>query len=383
MSSTLPEGYLLNSEYSIINILGQGGFGITYLAKDLNLGHQVVIKEFLPQSIASREQSHYSVSPNMGDGEIYIHLLKRFIEEAQLLAKTSHPNIVQVTRLLESNNTAYFIMVYEEGETLEDYLLVHPTLTQEQILAIMMPILEGTKYIHSRDLLHRDIAPDNIYLKTNGMPILIDFGAARSVANDDPKSAIIKDGYSPPEQHTTSSNQTVATDIYALGAVMYRMITGRKPPSAILRQTDMISKKPDSINSLAIEYKDRYTQPFLKAVIKALDTRQEYRFQTVEAFQEKLSRGMSPAPKKVKWIPIVAFSIVIGSAILLYISMQHDQEVSVETTTLVKEQPPTPIEVPISVVKPVSAPIPEPHIDVQIDTNTNAMMEAIGGLSDE
>ena len=216
MTNSLPIGHILQNEYKIERVLGTGGFGITYLARDINLNYLVVIKEFLPQHMATRDKSHIGVTPFTKDTGSYNHLLKRFIEEAQLLAKMRHPNIVKVIRFFKANNTAYFVMEYAEGETLKEYLKRNNTLSEEEILSIMMPILEGAKYVHKQGFLHRDIAPDNIYLTKNGMPILIDFGAARDAIAEESKniSSIVKEGYSSPEQYTINNKQNASSDIY-------------------------------------------------------------------------------------------------------------------------------------------------------------------------
>ena len=145
MTNALHIDHILQNEYKIISVLGQGGFGITYLAEDINLNYKVVIKEFLPQDMATRDETRINVTPFTKDVDSYTHLLKRFSEEAQLLANMKHPNVVKVIRFFNANNTAYFVMEYAEGETLKAYLQQHKTLSEEEILSIMMPILEGAK----------------------------------------------------------------------------------------------------------------------------------------------------------------------------------------------------------------------------------------------
>jgi len=290
MTNTLPNGFILQNEYKIIGVLGQGGFGITYLAEDINLKYKVVIKEFLPQDMAARDETRISIKPFTKDTKSYEHLLKRFSEEAQLLAKMHHPNIVKVIRFFKANNTAYFVMEYAEGQTLKDYLKTHKTLNEEEILSIMMPILEGAKYVHSQGFLHRDIAPDNIYLTKNGMPILIDFGAARDAIAEESKniSSIVKEGYSAPEQYTVNNQQNASADIYALGAVFYRLITGKVPVNAPHRQTALLNDEPDPIGDIAKEYSGKYSQTLLHAVKKALNIRASDRFDSVAEFQKAL-----------------------------------------------------------------------------------------------
>ena len=291
MTNSLPVGHILQNEYKIEKVLGAGGFGITYLARDTNLNYLVVIKEFLPQDMATRDQSRINVTPFTKDTQSYSHLLIRFSEEAQLLAKMRHPNIVKVTRFFKANNTAYFVMEYAEGETLKDYLKRNNTLKEEEILSIMMPILEGAKYVHEQGFLHRDIAPDNIYLTKNGMPILIDFGAARDAIAEESKniSSIVKEGYSSPEQYTINNKQNASSDIYALGAVFYRLITGKVPTNAPQRQTAILNDDVDPIGDISKEYDGKYSPQLLHAVKKALNIRATDRFPSVSEFQNALT----------------------------------------------------------------------------------------------
>ena len=293
MTNALPIGHILQNEYKIEQVLGAGGFGITYLARDTNLNYLVVIKEFLPQDMATRDQSRINVTPFTKDTQSYSHLLKRFSEEAQLLAKMRHPNIVKVTRFFKANNTAYFVMEYAEGETLKDYLQRNNTLKEEEILSIMMPILEGAKYVHTQGFLHRDIAPDNIYLTKNGMPILIDFGAARDAIAEESKniSSIVKEGYSSPEQYTINNKQNASSDIYALGAVFYRLMTGKVPSNAPHRQTALLNDDMDPIGDITKEYEGKYSPQLLHAVQKALNIRATDRFSSVSEFQNALTEG--------------------------------------------------------------------------------------------
>jgi serine/threonine protein kinase len=288
--STLKIGTILNGEYRIEAILGVGGFGITYLARDNNLRMRVVIKEFFPQSMALRQEDGQTVRPHPEHRKSYDHLRKRFSEEARLLAQMHHPNVVPVLRFFTTNGTAYFVMEYHAGETLKSYLERKKRLSEEEILGIMMPILEGTKYVHSQGFLHRDIAPDNIYLPHRGMPILIDFGAARDALARESRniSAIVKEGYSAPEQYTVNNRQNASADIYALGAVFYRLITGEAPPGAARRQSALLNGEADPLRYLPRTHAPRYSAKLLHAVVKAMHLRASDRFANVEAFQAAL-----------------------------------------------------------------------------------------------
>jgi serine/threonine protein kinase len=309
MANTLPIDHILNEDYQIVQILGVGGFGITYLARDIQLNTEVVIKEFFPSEMVTRDQTRISVTPFTKDTQTYEHLLKRFSEEAQLLARMRHPNVIRVTRFFEANRTAYFVMEYHKGQTLKEYLSQHTTLDEAHILSIMIPILEGAKYVHEQGFLHRDIAPDNIYLPTDGMPLLIDFGAARDAIAQESKniSSIVKEGYSAPEQYTVNNQQNASADLYAIGAVFYRMITGNVPLSAPHRQTAILNDEPDPIGNFIQEYKDQYSQTLLHATAKAMNLRASDRFDSVAAMQEALLNNTvvhsAPAPRSGTYIP--------------------------------------------------------------------------------
>lgn len=268
-----------------------------------------MIKEFLQQDLATRDASRINVIPFTSDKSMYAHLLKRFGEEAMLLSKMQHPNVVKVLWYFTENNTAYFVMEYHEGETLQEYLSSHPYPSEKAILSIMIPVMEGTKYVHEQGFLHRDIAPDKIYLVEGDMPLLIDFGSARNAIAQQSKniSSIVKEGYSGPEQYTVNNQQNASADIYALGAVFYRMITGKTPPSAPQRQNLVLNDEPDPIQHFPTEYAGRYTPILLHAVAKAMNLRSHDRFASVAAFEEALTQHIvvdsTPAPRSHSYVP--------------------------------------------------------------------------------
>ncbi len=287
--NTLPNGYKLEN-YIIIRTLGAGGFGITYLARD-NLDSLVAIKEYMPRQFASRS-NNTTVTCFPKDKDIFEWGLERFLDEAKTLRKFDHPSIVKVLNFFRANNTAYFVMPFYEGETLEDYLEKNPnkSFSKEEILQIIMPILEGLKEVHKEGFLHRDIAPDNIFLRKNKLPVLIDFGASRNALGGKSQtlSAIVKAGYSPPEQYTSISTQDATTDIYAICAVMYKMITGKKPPESTDRQTLIFNGQKDPIEDIVTKYKDKYPKTFLETIQKGLNLKQKDRVQSIEELQEGL-----------------------------------------------------------------------------------------------
>ncbi len=234
--NALPKDTILDKKYTIQNVLGDpGGFGIAYLAIATKLNKKVVIKEFLPDEIAYRDGN--TVKPKTStDKENLEWGLEKFEEEAQTLAKFNHPNIVRVLDYFDDNDTAYFVMDYEEGEDLDAHLKkLGRDLTQDEIVNIIVPILDGLKEVHSHKFLHRDIKPGNIYIRTNGSPMLIDFGAARNALGVKSKSItqILTPGYAPTEQYGSDvSKQGAYTDIYSIGAVLYKLVTNTTPIDA-------------------------------------------------------------------------------------------------------------------------------------------------------
>lgn len=234
----LPDGTELVGDYRIKRVLGAGGFGITYLADETALGRLVTIKEYFPAEFAAR-RDRSAVPRSREMTEEYQWGLDRFIEEAQTLARFDHPNIVRVHRYFRANNTGYMVLKFEEGGSFKAWLrgLKRPP-RQAELDRMIAPLLDALEIIHNADFLHRDIAPDNIMVRQDGSPVLIDFGSARGALASQSRtvSALVKPGYSPYEQYATSgANQGPWTDIYALGATLYHAITGRRPPDAPTR----------------------------------------------------------------------------------------------------------------------------------------------------
>lgn len=245
MSNALPANYRLD-EYVIQSVLGHGGFGITYLARDTRLGALVAIKEYFPQAYAVRERTN-TIHPNTrgdtGDAENYRWGLQEFLKEARALAQFKHANIVRVLRFLEANGTAYMVMEYEEGESLSDHLVRNGGFLNEPVLLnIFLPVLTGLQAVHDAGLLHLDIKPDNIYLRRSGPPMLIDFGAARQRSGSDRSEKVaLTPGYAALEQYPGHGDLGPWSDVYSIGATLYRCLTGKDPVDA--RERDKGLKK--------------------------------------------------------------------------------------------------------------------------------------------
>ncbi len=287
--------------YSIVRVLGTGGFGITYLAQDIKFGKYVVVKEYFPNVLAIRNFDDSIIAKTNSDQD-FSRGRERFKEEAQILAKFNHHSIVKILGYFEANNTAYFVMEYEEGLDLADYLKQEGSgISQNDILSIIMPILEALKEVHLHNFLHRDIKPSNILLRANNSPVLIDFGASKMLISDSNNSvtSMLTEGYAPLEQYSTDpKHQGSFTDIYAVGAVIYRMITGKVPPSAQARSYQVLQNGNDPIIKLSNNGFQNYDRNFLQAVDAALNIKAKNRPQNIQNFQALLMNTKTDGPKE-------------------------------------------------------------------------------------
>lgn len=267
----LPPGFLVNG-YRVVDVLGVGGFGVTYLARHDKLGHRVAIKEYLPNEFAVRDGT--TVHPkSTADASDFEWGLARFLDEAKTLARFEHRNVVRVRDYFEANHTAYIVMDYEDGEPLDSLLMRHGTLTENQLKRVLLPIVDGLREVHAAGFLHRDIKPSNIFVRRDDeSPVLLDFGAARQALGRKSKSltAVASAGYSPPEQYESDGEQSASTDIYALSALCYRAITGEAPPEAPRRLNRLAQGQEDPLETLVELSPPGFSATLLDAVDRGL-----------------------------------------------------------------------------------------------------------------
>lgn len=294
----LNEGFKLHW-YEIKSVLGRGAFGVTYLALDKNLDQLVAIKEYFPHDFSSRD-SGFTVHPSTGESrEMYEWGLNRFIREAQTLAKFKHHNIVRVMSVFELNNTAYMVMEYEQGEELSRLYKKNKNLTEQELLNIFLPMLEGLKLVHEAGFIHRDIKPANIYIREDGSPVLIDFGAARKTVGTPTRAitSLVTHGYAPFEQYNESEEKQGAwTDIYALGACLYFAVIGKLPRDALARGSSLLSSGSDSYEPASVLKQGHYSDGFLLAIDHALMFQAQERPQDILVWADMLSGKVEVPP---------------------------------------------------------------------------------------
>jgi len=286
----LPAGTMIQ-EYRLTRILGIGGFGIVYVAENVYLDETVAIKEFLPVGLATRVEGTQVAPLSRDKEEIYNWALKKYLEEAKILWELSRPiphrSIVRVTRFHEDNGTAYMVMDYEEGQPLSSILKKSGTLPEEQIKAILYPLLDGLEKVHAASIWHRDIKPDNILVRADGSPVLIDFGAAHRdmIGNDQSLISVFSPAYAAPEQVYQDGKQGPWTDIYALGVTLYRATTGVVPPSVSERYKDTMCPPASEVAH------NTYSPALLHAIDAALILAPEARPQSIKEWRNLIEQG--------------------------------------------------------------------------------------------
>ena len=322
----LPLGSILYGRYIVGRVLGQGGFGITYLAQDYQTKGLVAIKEFFPEAMATRTEK-CTVTPYSGErGENFAYGLNSFLEEAKTMAEfIGNPNITRVDCYFEENGTGYFVMEYLDGDSFLDYIKSHGgRLGWEDTMRVALPIMDALAAMHEKGIIHRDVTPDNIYITKDGTVKLLDFGAARYSLGNVSRSldVILKHGFAPKEQYSRHGRQGPYTDVYSLGATIYYAITGVKPDDAIERSDEdnlplpttlgakiSIAQEEALLKALAVAPADRYqSMPEFRAAITAPKPKADSKPET--------KPKPAPAKKLPKWL-IPAAAAAVCAVVLL------------------------------------------------------------------
>ena len=294
----LPPGHVLH-EYTLEAVLGVGGFGITYLARDQHLQCQVAIKEYLPGELATRGAGHAVVPRSNDNGDEYREGLARFLAETRVLASFRHPHIVRVNRFFEANNTAYMVMDYEQGQPLRHWVKAHGPADEAQLRRMFGGLLDGLEQVHQAGMVHRDIKPSNIYVRDSDTSlVLLDFGSARphTQPGSGDITSMVTPGFAPFEQYHARGAQGPWSDLYAIGGVLYWMVTGHKPLEAPSRV------KEDSQPLASQAARTPYSDEFLHAIDWALCVDEHDRPQSVAAFRP-VFLGQQTAPRRPKRMP--------------------------------------------------------------------------------
>lgn len=296
----LPMGTtLLKGQYTITRYLNSGGFGITYLAKD-SLDRNVVIKECFPGSFCRRSKTLVAARSRAHSAELR-SVVQLFVREARNLAKIIHPNIVAVHQVFEDNGTAYMAIDYIDGLDLQQIIDGQGKMpTIDEIVWMTEKLLGAVGFIHDHDMLHRDISPDNILVDKNGEPVLIDFGAAREQASQKSRAMsalrVVKDGYSPQEFYIAGSEQGPWSDLYALGATFYHLISGEPPVNGQARLAALAEDRPDPFLPLTGRFQG-YPPGFLEAIDRALNTLPKQRVQSAREWLLMFRRAVPPVAR--------------------------------------------------------------------------------------
>jgi serine/threonine protein kinase len=295
---------ILDRRYLLGRVLGAGGFGITYLGWDLNLGVKLAIKEYFPSAFGARNSDHTTVVPSTAQSRsMFEHGLSRFLDEGRALARfQGHPCIASVLTFFNENGTSYLVMRYEDGITFQQYLSDRGgRIEYQHAINLAMPVMDALRAVHDAGILHRDISPDNIYINRAGQIKILDFGSAKhDLASQNQSTQItMKRGYSPEEQYRRNGKVGPWTDVYALGATVYHAITGEVPPESLDRLEEDSLQPP---SKLGIQLPKKAED----AIMRSLAVRAVNRFQTMKEFQDAIAGVPAvpePPPRTIHTVP--------------------------------------------------------------------------------
>lgn len=344
----MEPGTYLADRYIVGRVVGYGGFGVTYIGWDAKLEQKVAIKEYLPSEFSTRAPGHSQLTIYSGDkAEQFSKGLNQFVDEAKRLAKFQNTTgIVKVFDSFEENQTAYIIMEYLDGETLAAKLKRDGVMAADDAIALLMPIMESLETVHEEGILHRDIAPDNIFITKDGDAKLIDFGAARYATTGYSMSltVLIKPGFSPEEQYRTKGDQGPHTDVYSMAATLYKTITGKTPPDSLKRRVEFEKSNKDILFPLH-KFAKEIPESTENAIMNALNVRIEDRTPTMAAFIGELkSDNVKRVGNKIRridllrwplWakisVPLVALALIVTGVLFALGIIGFDSNLKNET----------------------------------------------------
>lgn len=306
-SVPLPCGWKLNQgRYTVTKVLGMGGFGITYQAQDQGFQKQVAVKELYPRGYVKRNARNGTILPQAGKSQDFEYLRKRFREEAEVIYSFREtPEILNVYGLFDENGTSYYVMELLEGESLQKVIDREGKCSWAYLRKIAWPLLDSIQILHDRNLIHRDISPDNIFIQKNGDVKLIDFGSVRNYAEADHFTTILKEHFAPPEQAVNKSTQGPQTDIYALSATFYYALSKTLPVRSAQRGIDRAQGRGESLIPL------RLLEPSLpdfvtEAIEKGMQMEIGSRFSSARLMREALFPGRSSSGEaQLRWLVCV------------------------------------------------------------------------------
>lgn len=328
-----PGTILCSGKYTIEKKIGEGGFGITYKAVQSGLNRVVCIKEYFPAGKCARATYAQTIFVQGASEALFEKYRLAFVKEAKMLATLHHPNIVEVLDVFDENNTSYMVMSFIEGKSLQSIVNSRGRLPYPEVVNYIAQVTNAVGYVHERHILHRDIKPDNIMITSDYKAILIDFGSAREFEQDKTQvhTSMLTHGYAPTEQYTANSRKGAYTDIYAIGATMYFVLTGQVPLEAAARLTEQMAAPKD----LAPDIPDEAN----RTILKAMQIKAENRHQTVAEFMDDL-RNIRPsvlvdetiggtASYKKLW-PILAVSGCVIAILIGYLIFRPNKVVEVD-----------------------------------------------------
>ena len=304
-NQALPNGYRLN-EYTIVRKIGGGGFSIVYLARDSN-NRSVAIKEYLPGQLVLRTEGSVIVQASSAENSNFFrHGLKCFFEEGRALARIDHPNVIRVTNFFRANDTVYMVMRFERGKTLQQHIQANRgTISESFIRRVFAHLMNGLREVHTHKLLHLDIKPSNLYIRLDGSPVLIDFGAARQTLTQEESKLqpMYTPGFASPEQYHNRERLGPWSDVYSVGASLYACLAGYPPQAADARLLN------DKLVPAMVNWRGAYSDQLLEIIDQCLKLNYMERPQSVFSLQKVLMDSTAMRPPRISILSSIKRSL--------------------------------------------------------------------------